>query len=83
MIETVIKEGVYSKIEDVIVVITETITETKINANEVSERLILDTIQSLVNKKKQICDDIDAEIATNNALLFKVRGIDRTHNITV
>ena len=48
------------------------------NVQTYSEQDVLNTIASLEQQKIDFCAQKDAEIATNNEMLLKIRAIDRT-----
>jgi hypothetical protein len=52
-------------------------TEEVISTNEVTEQIILDTIDMLNERKQAAIDSFDAEIAINEEMLKKVQAIDR------
>lgn len=76
-----LKDVMVEKLEDVVVVLEK--TEDKITVTEFSEKNILDTIDSLNNRKALLVSNIDAEIQTNINLLNIVRSIDRTTKVIV
>ena len=73
-------QGEYTDIKDVRVKFT-TIVEVP-SVQIFSEQDILNTITNLEQRKIDVLIPIDAEIATNNEMLLKIRAIDRTLNIT-
>ncbi|MCX6232116.1 MAG: hypothetical protein NTZ33_11285 [Bacteroidetes bacterium] len=76
-----IKEGDYTNVKDVIITIENSEFVEKKVIQEASENNILATIESLNQRKAEAIADIDAEIAINEAMLTKIRSIDRTSAI--
>ena len=81
--EYLIKEGDYKTEQEVVVNMTETTTKEIVNSFDVSEELILKTIEVLNQRKKDAVARIDAEIAINNDMLTKIRTVDRKAAVTV
>jgi prolyl-tRNA editing enzyme YbaK/EbsC (Cys-tRNA(Pro) deacylase) len=81
--EYLIKEGDYKTEQEVVVNMTETTTKEIVNSFDVSEELILKTIEVLNQRKKDAIALIDAEIAINNDMLTKIRTVDRKAAVTV
>jgi hypothetical protein len=81
--EYLIKEGDYKSEKEVVVNMTETTTKEVVNSFDVSEELILKTIEVLNQRKADAIAGIDAEIAINNDMLTKIRTVDRKAAVTV
>jgi len=75
-----IKDGDYTKEAEVIVKWTETKETSK--EIEVSEEMILNTIDALNERKASMVALIDAEIAINNDMLTQIRTVDRKSAVT-
>ena len=73
-----IKDGTYTKVEDVIVIITNTEVITTTTSNEASETIILNTISELQQRLLEYTNSINAEIATNTDMLNQIRSLNRT-----
>ena len=68
--------GEYSNVEDVRVKFT---TMIEVPVEQIySEQEVLNTIESLEQRKTDFCSQIDREIEVNEQMLSKIRAIDRT-----
>lgn len=68
--------GEYSNVEDVRVKFT---TMIEVPVEQIySEQEVINTIESLEQRKIDFCSQIDREIEVNEQMLSKIRAIDRT-----
>jgi hypothetical protein len=68
--------GEYSNVEDVRVKFT---TMIEVPVEQIySEQEVINTIESLEQRKTDFCYQIDREIEVNEQMLSKIRAIDRT-----
>ena len=68
--------GTYNNEQEVQVKFTKTVEQDEVRVY--SEQDVLNTIAYLEQQKIDFCEMRDAEIALNNQMLLKIRGIDRT-----